>query len=569
MLFDLLVPVMNEERIRMEMQDSLGKESDKQTASPNILIQEMNAQQKLQHPVSPKKEWLKKHMMSHTGKKMCDYAECSKTCSQSSDLQNRLINPTGGKPQTHLLTTNIGKEETQSPNLLIQVSNAEQELRHPPFSKKEWLKRHKKTHAGKKPYDCSECQKSFAHPSDLKKHMNTHTKEKPHSCPNCKKNFSQSSNLKIHMRIHTGEKPYNCTECGKRFSDPSAFKEHVRIHTGEKPYNCLECGKRFPDSSSFKKHMRIHTGEKPYNCSECGKCFSDSSTFKKHMRIHSGEKPYNCSECGKCFSDPSTLREHMRIHTGEKPYNCSECGRRFSHFSTFWKHMRIHTGEKPYCCSECGKRFSDSSAFKIHVRIHTGEKPYNCSECGKRFTDSSALKKHMGIHSGEKPYSCSLCEKRFSRRDYLNRHMKSHRKGIILALTASQASPKAFSSSWLDKFHYIHYYSSNLSAPTFNRTESLEKLVEMNLTELNFNTSNFIDDFIGIDSIQRQLECCGVEGSHEWLSLYSGTFAHHKMTRYDLWWSDNWIPKRFTPSCCSETNLLCSIHLEQSLLYSL
>lgn len=116
-----------------------------------------------------------------------------------------------------------------------------------------------------------------------------------------------------------------------------------------------------------------------------------------------------------------------------------------------------------------------------------------------------------------------------------------------------------------------------------------------------------------VDSVQRQLECCGVEGSHEWLSLYSGTFEHYKvllmlivvllhnfiltihvkfhfcvkyiifffiailgysllkckfqMTKHDLWWSDSWIPRRFTPSCCSETNFLCSIYLERSLLY--
>ncbi|KAM3718446.1 Leukocyte surface antigen CD53 [Dirofilaria immitis] len=104
--------------------------------------------------------------------------------------------------------------------------------------------------------------------------------------------------------------------------------------------------------------------------------------------------------------------------------------------------------------------------------------------------------------------------------------------GIILAFTASHASAKAFSSIWLDKFHYIHYYSSNLTAPKIN-------------------------------SFQRQLECCGVEGSHEWLSLYSGTFEHHKMTKYDLWWSNSWLPKRFTSSCCSAKNFLCSIYQEE------
>ncbi|KAM3718447.1 Ribosome maturation factor RimM [Dirofilaria immitis] len=156
--------------------------------------------------------------------------------------------------------------------------------------------------------------------------------------------------------------------------------------------------------------------------------------------------------------------------------------------------------------------------------------------------------------------------------------------GIILAFTASHASAKAFSSIWLDKFHYIHYYSSNLTAPKFNTTKIIDNnSTDLNLTMQQLNASNLIDDIIGvrdmienesiikkldkylrfINSFQRQLECCGVEGSHEWLSLYSGTFEHHKMTKYDLWWSNSWLPKRFTSSCCSAKNFLCSIYQEE------
>uniref|UniRef100_A0A1I7V6V3 ATP-binding protein n=1 Tax=Loa loa TaxID=7209 RepID=A0A1I7V6V3_LOALO len=82
----------------------------------------------------------------------------------------------------------------------------------------------------------------------------------------------------------------------------------------------------------------------------------------------------------------------------------------------------------------------------------------------------------------------------------------------------------------------------------FNKAELIDDLMDRNLTEQDFNTSSLINDIIGVrellenepiikkldeyltfvDSVQRQLECCGVEGSHEWLSLYSGTFEHHK-----------------------------------------
>ncbi len=113
-----------------------------------------------------------------------------------------------------------------------------------------------------KPYQCDQCDRSFAYKRNLTVHKKTHSGEKPHQCDQCYKTFAQKGNLTVHKRIHTGEKLYQCNQCNKNFTDQSNLKRHQKTHTGEKPYKCNQCDKAFSQKGGLTRHQRIHTQDK-------------------------------------------------------------------------------------------------------------------------------------------------------------------------------------------------------------------------------------------------------------------------------------------------------------------
>uniref|UniRef100_A0A672YS44 Gastrula zinc finger protein XlCGF57.1-like n=1 Tax=Sphaeramia orbicularis TaxID=375764 RepID=A0A672YS44_9TELE len=115
-------------------------------------------------------------------------------------------------------------------------------------------------------------------------------------------------------------RPFQCSDCGKTFGRRSVLNAHRNIHTREKQFPCSVCRKIFGRMSHLRSHMKIHTGEKSESCPVCQKRFTHKCVLKVHMTTHSREKAFACSECGKTFTQRSNAVRHMkRSHIKKEP----------------------------------------------------------------------------------------------------------------------------------------------------------------------------------------------------------------------------------------------------------
>nr|XP_054607211.1 zinc finger E-box-binding homeobox 1b isoform X1 [Nothobranchius furzeri] len=95
-------------------------------------------------------------------------------------------------------------------------------------------------------YACDLCDKIFQKSSSLLRHKYEHTEMETQQT---RQHFSSLQLSKF------GKRPHECSICNKAFKHKHHLIEHMRLHSGEKPYQCDKCGKRFSHSGSYSQHM--------------------------------------------------------------------------------------------------------------------------------------------------------------------------------------------------------------------------------------------------------------------------------------------------------------------------
>ncbi|XP_077497679.1 uncharacterized protein LOC144108285 [Amblyomma americanum] len=259
--------------------------------------------------------------------------------------------------------------------------------------------------------------------SDLRKHLNAHAGKRPFKCPHCSKSFTLKSNMVRHYRIHTGEKPFQCPYCSKSFSEKRSVMKHIHTHTGEKPFYKVAtvAGGRITGRErllpweqqcwSLKLHwlqrLPLQGSDTSFICYDIVPGLVSTRSARSSpppKKLQAGRRQYVCPECGYSTYYLGNFRNHLHTHTGDRPFQCKICSKSFCGKSHLRVHFDIHVGERPFKCPCCSKSFTKKSNMVAHYRIHTGEKPFQCPHCSKRFTQKISLVKHIHTHTVKKPF---------------------------------------------------------------------------------------------------------------------------------------------------------------------
>ncbi|XP_065597558.1 zinc finger X-chromosomal protein isoform X3 [Cyrtonyx montezumae] len=208
---------------------------------------------------------LKTHVKTKHSKETSSKCEiCFQTFSDTKELQQHTLMHQESKTHQCLHCDHKSSNSSDLKRHIISVHTKDYphkcDMCDKGFHRPSELKKHVAAHKGKKLHQCRHCDFKIADPFILSRHiLSVHTKDLPFRCKRCRKGFRQQNELKKHMKTHSGRKVYQCEYCEYSTTDASGFKRHViSIHTKDYPHRCEYCKKGFRRPSEKNQHIMRH-----------------------------------------------------------------------------------------------------------------------------------------------------------------------------------------------------------------------------------------------------------------------------------------------------------------------
>ena len=229
--------------------------------------------------------------------------------------------------------------------------------------------------------------------------------ERTLECRECGKTLFTSRGYWAHMNQHAGKRPFKCTLCPKSYPSANSLNTHIkRLHKlSQEAKNPLTKSKSMilssSDTTSLEKARKKTSLLGKFQCGLCGQILKSLVSYKKHLKKHimflqAGRsfKPHKNKSTSSRIVDRHKAPGHKGSTVGiiEPERKCCYCSKVFQTATN----ARIHEKRSHGPCSKCGRALSCSSHLKAHLNLHAGKRPYKCSHCPKAFCGPKAVYQH-------------------------------------------------------------------------------------------------------------------------------------------------------------------------------
>ena len=150
---------------------------------------------------------------------------------------------------------------------------------------------HAETKTAETRHMCTICKRGFSTEASLKRHNKSHMPTAANYKYNCDVRgctWLGSDNYAAyiaHKATHTGKKPFQCSQCDKSYTSKQSLQGHERTHGQIDRIPCLyapDCDKTFKENRYLKEHIKTKHNNEAVYCNECGKAFRNRVARNTH-----------------------------------------------------------------------------------------------------------------------------------------------------------------------------------------------------------------------------------------------------------------------------------------------
>ncbi|ALC41749.1 CG12391, partial [Drosophila busckii] len=108
--------------------------------------------------------------------------------------------------------------------------------------------------------------------------------------------------------------PFECDQCELTFARKQSYIMHRKTHDSRQLYSCQICQKKFKVQGAYRTHMERHAQERAhFRCELCPQVFKLRVELKRHMAMRHDEHGvmYECKRCQRTFLTQQRLQRHQ------------------------------------------------------------------------------------------------------------------------------------------------------------------------------------------------------------------------------------------------------------------